>query len=57
MIVARHHLPLCIAMRDPTTQAWADMVLIQGHELYAKAVAETLLEERAALLDHMGAPG
>src|SRR5581483_7954421 len=51
MLVARHHLPLCIAMRDPTTQAWADLMPTDGHELYGKVVAEGVLQERAALLD------
>ncbi len=57
MLVARHHLPLCVAMRDPATQVWADLMPAQGHELYGKVVAQGLLEERAVLLDQMRRSG
>jgi uncharacterized protein (DUF58 family) len=57
MLLARHHLPLCVAMRDPTTQAWADLHPTEGHELYAKVVAGSLLEERLRVLDELRRAG
>jgi len=57
MLLARHHLPLCVAMRDPVTQAWADVMPADGHELYAKAVATCVLEERATVLDRLRGAG
>ncbi len=57
MLVARHHLPLCIAMRDPATQTWAELLPAEGHELYAKVVAEGLLEERGLVLDELRRAG
>ncbi len=57
MLVARHHLPLWVAMRDPATQTWADQMPAEGHELYAKVVAESLLEERGLVLDELRRAG
>jgi uncharacterized protein (DUF58 family) len=57
MLLARHHLPLCVAMRDPVTQTWADVVPADGHELYAKVVAQGVLAERSTVLDQLRGAG
>ncbi|MEA2642116.1 MAG: hypothetical protein QOF51_3510 [Chloroflexota bacterium] len=51
MLLARHHLPLCVAMSDPVVQTWATLVPAASRELYGKVVAGRLLEERATVLD------
>lgn len=52
-LLARHHLPLCVALSDPVVQARAELTPEAGSELYQKVVAGRLLDERAALLDEL----
>jgi uncharacterized protein (DUF58 family) len=53
MLLARHHLPLCVTLSDPSALEWAAVVPNSGHELYGKVVAGRLLEERAMVLDRL----
>jgi uncharacterized protein (DUF58 family) len=55
--LARHHLPLCIALRDPTIEARARQVPEQGRQVYEKVVAALLLDERLAVLDELRRAG
>jgi uncharacterized protein (DUF58 family) len=56
-LVARHHLPLCIALRDPAMEAAADLLPASGGDLYRKVVAGRLLEERTSVLDELRRAG
>jgi uncharacterized protein (DUF58 family) len=56
-LLARHHLPLCVTLSDPSALSWAEMLPHTGHELYGKVVAGRLLEERAAVLDELHRAG
>lgn len=53
LLLARHHLPLCVVLSDPVLRAQADRIPSVGRDLYEKVVAQRLLEERATLLDEM----
>jgi uncharacterized protein (DUF58 family) len=57
MLLARHHLPLCVTLSDPATKSWAELVPDASRELYGKVVAGRLLEERATLLDQLHRAG
>ncbi|MBI4492086.1 MAG: DUF58 domain-containing protein [Chloroflexi bacterium] len=56
-LLARHHLPLCVAISDPAVQARADAIPQVGRELYEKVVAARLLDERTAVLDELRRAG
>jgi uncharacterized protein (DUF58 family) len=49
--LARHHLPLCIALRDPSIEARARQVPDVSRQVYEKVVASLLLDERRTILD------
>lgn len=49
--LARHHLPLCVALRDPSLDDRAELVPMTGRQVYEKVVAGGLVEERATILD------
>jgi uncharacterized protein (DUF58 family) len=53
MLLARHHLPLCVTLSDPTTQEWAELMPESTAQLYGKVVAGQLLEERSLVLDQL----
>jgi uncharacterized protein (DUF58 family) len=57
ILLARHHLPLCVTLSDPAAHAWSDLIPEASRELYGKVVAGRLLEERAALLDQLHRAG
>ena len=42
---------------SPVTQSWADVMPSDGHELYAKVVAQGVLEERSTVLDQLRGAG
>lgn len=51
--VARHHLPLCIALADPALGERARLLPESGRDVYEKVVAAQLLDERATVLDEL----
>jgi uncharacterized protein (DUF58 family) len=55
--LARHHLPLCVTVSDPFLSAAAGHPAGDTAELYRRAVAEGLLDERRALLDRLHRAG
>lgn len=57
MLLARHHLPLCVTLSDPSVQEWANLVPSASRELYGKVVAGRMLEERALVLDELRQAG
>lgn len=57
VLLARHHLPLCVTLSDPVVAARADLVPASGRDLYEKVVAARLLDERAAIIDQLRQAG
>ncbi|NTU82594.1 MAG: DUF58 domain-containing protein [Chloroflexales bacterium] len=55
--LARHHLPLCVTVSDPFVSGAAGQPVASGADLYRRAVAEQLLDERRALLDRLQRAG
>jgi uncharacterized protein (DUF58 family) len=55
--LARHHLPLCVTVSDPALASAAGHPAGDSAELYRRAVAEGLLDERRALLDRLHRAG
>lgn len=55
--IARHHLPLCVTLSDPFLSGAAGQPAHDAAGLYRRAVAETLLDERRALLDRLHRAG
>ena len=55
--LARHHLPLCVTVSDPFLSGAADKPAGDSAQLYRRAVAEGLLDERRALLDRLHRAG
>lgn len=51
--LARHHLPLCVTVSDPFIAGAAGQPVGDSEGLYRRAVAESLLDERRALLDRL----
>ncbi len=56
-LLARHHLPLCVTMRDPDVDSWVDREPGDTHELYAKVVADDVMAERTIVLDQLRRSG
>lgn len=55
--LARHHLPLCVTVSDPFVSGAAGRPAADSAELYRRAVAEGLLDERRSLLDRLHRAG
>jgi uncharacterized protein (DUF58 family) len=55
--LARAHLPLCVTVSDPFVSVAAGKPVEDSAELYRRAVAEGLLDERRALLDRLHRSG
>jgi uncharacterized protein (DUF58 family) len=55
--LARHHLPLCVTVSDPFISGAAGQPVASSADLYRRAVAEGLLDERRALLDRLQRSG
>jgi uncharacterized protein (DUF58 family) len=55
--LARHHLPLCVTVSDPFLSGAAGRPVADTADLYRRAVAEGLLDERRALLDRLHRAG
>lgn len=53
LALARRHLPLCVALRDPALEDAAFSVPDTGRQLYEKVVAGRLLEDREMILDQL----
>jgi uncharacterized protein (DUF58 family) len=53
MRLRRTHLPLLVTMRDPTVEALARQPVEDSIVLYRRTVAETLLHERALVLERL----
>jgi uncharacterized protein (DUF58 family) len=49
--LARHHLPMCVALADPSLDERARLVPASGREVYEKVVAALRSDERVAILD------
>ena len=56
-LLARQHLPLCIALNDPVLTARAEQIPDTGHQLYEKVVAALRVDERAVVLDELRRAG
>ena len=52
-LLARQHLPLCIALNDPVLAARAEQVPDTGRQLYEKVVAALRVDERAVVLEEL----
>jgi uncharacterized protein (DUF58 family) len=55
--LARHHLPLCVALSDPALRLRAQLIPASGRHLYEKVVATRLLEERETIFDELRRAG
>jgi uncharacterized protein (DUF58 family) len=55
--LARHHLPLCVSLRDPAIEARARQVPETGRQVYEKVVASALLDERLTIQDELRRAG
>jgi uncharacterized protein (DUF58 family) len=53
MVLARHHLPMCVALRDPAIETRALVDPETGRHVFEKVVASLLLEEREVVLDEL----
>lgn len=56
-LLARHHLPLCVTLSDPSAIAWSEVVPESSRDLYRKVVAGRLLDDRATVLDELRKAG
>ena len=55
--LARHHLPLCVTLRDPALDARARQLPDDGRQVYEKVVATLLVDERLTVLDELRRAG
>jgi uncharacterized protein (DUF58 family) len=55
--LARHHLPLCVTISDPNTTHLARRPVERSEDVYQRAVAEMLLDERQVVLDTLNRSG
>lgn len=55
--LARHHLPLLVIMNDPNITSIAARQPASSNEVYQRAVAEQLLDERRVILDTLNRAG
>lgn len=55
--LARHHLPLCVTMSDPNLTGLARKLVRHADDVYQRAVAEMLLDERQVVLDTLNRNG
>ncbi len=56
-VLARHHLPLCIAIADPDLTRLAAAMPSDSRESYEKVVAQRLLDERRTVLERLTSRG
>ena len=55
--LARHHLPLCVTLRDPALDDRARQLPDDGRQVYEKVVATLLVDERLTVLDELRRAG
>jgi uncharacterized protein (DUF58 family) len=55
--LARHHLPLCVTLRDPALDARAHQLPDDSRQAYEKVVATLLVDERLTVLDELRRAG
>ncbi len=55
--LARHHLPLCVTLRDPALDARSQQLPHDTRQVYEKVVASLLVEERQLILDELRRAG
>lgn len=55
--LARRHLPLCVTVSDPFISGAVGQPVHAAFDLYRRAVAEELFDERRALLDRLNRAG
>lgn len=49
--LAKHHLPLCVVMSDPNVVQYSGMGADNSHQVFERAVAEMVIDERRVVLD------
>jgi uncharacterized protein (DUF58 family) len=55
--LARRHLPLCVVISDPNVSGLANLPAQASSDIYRRAVAEMLLDERRVVLDTLNRSG
>ena len=55
--LAKTHLPVCVVMSDPNVVAYSGQDVGASHEVYERAVAEMVLDERRVVLDTLSQAG
>jgi uncharacterized protein (DUF58 family) len=55
--LAQHHLPLCVTISDPNVTRLAGQPSATSSQLYQRAVAEMLIDERQVVLDTLNHNG
>lgn len=55
--LARHHVPLCVTLRDPVLDARSRQIPNTGRQLYEKVVASLLVDERLTVLEELRRAG
>jgi uncharacterized protein (DUF58 family) len=55
--LARHHLPLCVTLRDPVLDARSRQLPGDRRELYEKVIASLLIDDRLTVLDELRRSG
>jgi uncharacterized protein (DUF58 family) len=55
--LARHHLPLCVTLRDPALDSRSRQTPSTGRDVYEKVVASILVDERLTVLDELRRAG
>ncbi len=55
--LARHHLPLCVTLRDPALDARSRQIPDSNRQVYEKVVASLLVDERLTVLDELRRAG
>ena len=55
--LAKTHLPVCVVMSDPNVVEYAGKEVTASHDVYERAVAEMVLDERRVVLDTLNQAG
>jgi uncharacterized protein (DUF58 family) len=55
--LAKTHLPVCVVMSDPNMTSYSGMDVAASHEIYERAVAEMVMDERRVVLDTLNQAG